>query len=103
MHRPLATVRLRSAKLAFVELYSIRTALPPLIVMLWPEPSSTVSYWLETVSVSVIVPSQAKVTVPPPAMAARNAASVQFVTVWICAMPLVAAKNSVSTPARNAR
>ena len=29
---------------------------------------------------SVIVPSQANVTVPPPAMARRNAASLQLVT-----------------------
>jgi hypothetical protein len=32
------------------------------------------------VLVNVIVPSQAKVTVPPPAVAARRAVSVQFVT-----------------------
>jgi hypothetical protein len=42
------------------------------------------------------------VTVPPPAIAARKAASVQFVTVCICALPLAAAKHSNSTPARKA-
>jgi putative SOS response-associated peptidase YedK len=35
---------------------------------------------LVIVLASVIVPSQAKVTVPPPAIAARKAASVQLVT-----------------------
>src|ERR1035437_10011816 len=40
----------------------------------------TMSAALVMVLASVIVPSQAKVMVPPPAIAARKAASVQFVT-----------------------
>src|SRR5215471_5002328 len=45
-----------------------------------PLPFISVSAVIARVLVSVMVPSQANVTVPPPVMAARSAVSVQLVT-----------------------
>jgi hypothetical protein len=56
------------------------TLLPPLIVTVWPVASNTVSVEMVLVLVSVIVPSKASVTVPPPDNAALRADSLAFVT-----------------------
>jgi hypothetical protein len=53
----------------------------PLMVIWRPVASRTVLTEFEMVLASVIVPSQANVTVPPPAIAARKLDSVQLVTV----------------------
>jgi len=45
------------------------TALPPLMVTIWPVPSIVVFSVMAMVDASVIVPLQLKVTVPPPASA----------------------------------
>src|SRR5436190_19821532 len=57
------------------------TASPPLKVTLCPVASIVVSFVSLIVFVSVMVPSHANVTRPPPASAARRLASSQTVTV----------------------
>ena len=59
----------------------MRTAFPPLRVTWCPLVSMVVSAPMTSVLVSVIVPSQANVTVPPSARAARKLGSSQLFTV----------------------
>jgi hypothetical protein len=64
----------------------------------WPLASSVVSAAMLIVLASAIVPSQAKVTVPPSAIAARKAASVQLVT--MPAAPAATGRRSSDARAR---
>jgi hypothetical protein len=57
-----------------------RTVPFPLTVTARPRQSNQVLFVMSSVLESVIVPSHVNVTVPPPAIAARKSASVQFAT-----------------------
>src|SRR5881396_3192334 len=79
--RPAAMVRFFSVSFTPGFTWKTRTALLPLTITRWPLASRRVSVAIVRVLLRVIVPSQANVTVPPPANLARRPASSQLATV----------------------
>jgi hypothetical protein len=77
---PSASVRLRSVRVMLLFTLKRRTAFPPLMVTVRPDASRVVFVEMTFLLVSVIMPSQANVIVPPPVSTASRFASVQFVT-----------------------
>ncbi len=81
-------------KLMLLLTVNTRTVFPPLMVTAWPEASKVVFVVMVFVLATVIVPLQAKVTVPPPASALVKSLSVKLTTT----PPACPASGKPSTP-----
>src|SRR6266568_342855 len=77
---PLVSVRFLMVKLTPGFTVKRRTAFPPLMLMVWTVPSRTTLVEITIVLVTVIVPEQRKVAVPPSLSAILKPSSVQSAT-----------------------